>query len=595
MLFSLSFTFLFAAETVYIPDANFKAALISLGVDTNDDMEIEYAEALAVTSLDVSSMNISDLTGIEFFTNLTILNCYTNNLTLIDVEDLTVLQELRCFDNQLTSLDVSANTALVKLMCQVNELTALDVTTNTQLTHLYCLNNQLASIDVSNNVALQYFYCEVNEISSIDISANTNLKELICNNNLLTSMDVSNNPDLVVLRCHNNSISELDLTSNPDLAGLMCGGNLLTELDVSHNPGLKYLVCGSNQISSLNISVNTLLESIGLDNMPTLVDVCVWELPFPPADVTLDTTASPNAIISTDCIEEYVYIPDANFKAALLELGVDMNEDGEISVTEAQAIDSLDVHEKDIADLTGIEAFNNLIFLWCYDNQLTSLDISNLTYLTNLDCGGNLLTVLDVSTNTELLELRCYVNQLAALDISLNTGLTYIDCGSNLFTELNVSANTSLIQLLCYSSGLTALNISNNTNLEFLNISGIPTLETVCVWVLPFPAEGITVIDTDSPDVIYSECTPDIKYDVSHLKEINVYPNPAEDKIYINLPTSEPYAVSLFNISGVNVLSKISYQNQEHINVESLSAGLYFLLVQTEREVYKFKITIRKN
>ena len=66
VLFSLSY----AAETVSIPDTNFKAALIDLGVDSNGDKEIEYNEAAAVTTLDVSSQSIGDLTGIEFFTNL---------------------------------------------------------------------------------------------------------------------------------------------------------------------------------------------------------------------------------------------------------------------------------------------------------------------------------------------------------------------------------------------------------------------------------------------------------------------------------------------------------------------------------------------
>ena len=54
---------------VYIPDANFKAKLIALGVDTNTDGEIQFSEALVPTVLDVSNSNIADLTGIEAFTN----------------------------------------------------------------------------------------------------------------------------------------------------------------------------------------------------------------------------------------------------------------------------------------------------------------------------------------------------------------------------------------------------------------------------------------------------------------------------------------------------------------------------------------------
>ena len=40
-------------------------------------------------------------------------------------------------------------------------------------------------------------------------------------------------------------------------------------------------------------------------------------------------------------------------------------------------------------------------------NQLTSLDVSNNTALTYLDCGNNQLTSLDVSNNTALEYLYC--------------------------------------------------------------------------------------------------------------------------------------------------------------------------------------------
>ena len=66
------------SQNVNIPDANFLNALIEQGVDINADAMISYAEAEAVTNLDVSNSSISDLTGIEAFVNLTYLNCWNN-------------------------------------------------------------------------------------------------------------------------------------------------------------------------------------------------------------------------------------------------------------------------------------------------------------------------------------------------------------------------------------------------------------------------------------------------------------------------------------------------------------------------------------
>ena len=591
LLSLFSFSVSYAAETVYIPDANFKAALIAQGVDTNEDNEIEYDEAAAVTHLDVSSYSIADMTGIEFFMNLIVLNCYSNDLTSIDIENLTVLQEFRCFDNQLSSLDVSANTDLIKLFCYDNPIMALDVSSNTQLTHLYCMNNQLTSLDVSTNTALQYLYCYDNSIPTIDISANTDLIHFFCYNNLLTSLDISGNPDLENLRCHGNQLTELNVTGNPALTDLMCSANLITELDLTNNPELQYLLCGNNQLTSLNLSNNTNLISISMGGMPELVDICVWELPFPPEGVILDTTGSPNILFSTDCMN--VNIPDANLKEALINLGVDTNDDSEISYGEAKAEDSLDVHAENIADMTGIEAFVNLTFLWCYSNELTTLDISSLTALTDIDCGDNQLTSLDVSANTELLELRCYSNQLTSLDISVNTNLTYIDCGNNELTNLDVSANTSLKMLLCYVNNLSTLDISGNTNLEFLNISGMSSLNLVCVWELPFPPAGTTVDDHDSPNVVYStSCTPDILQAGFAPENISVYPNPAVEALYIHVSGTDHYMISITTLNGQRVYSGIGYSGEESIQLDSFIKGLYILKVLTTVECYSFKISI---
>ena len=84
------------AQNVTIPDANFKAALLAnAAINTVDDGEISVAEAQAFTGLmNVSNKSISDMTGIEEFTNLTIL---------------------RCYQNSISSLDISANTALTSL------------------------------------------------------------------------------------------------------------------------------------------------------------------------------------------------------------------------------------------------------------------------------------------------------------------------------------------------------------------------------------------------------------------------------------------------------------------------------------------------
>jgi len=76
-----------------------------------------------------------------------------------------------------------------------------------------------------------------------------------------------------------------------------------------------------------------------------------------------------------------VEIPDIAFLYTLINRGVDTNGDSLISYAEAEAVYYLNVGNRDINDITGIEAFVNLNALWCHRNNLTSLDVSNNTLL----------------------------------------------------------------------------------------------------------------------------------------------------------------------------------------------------------------------
>ena len=120
--------------------------------------------------------------------------------------------------------------------------------------------------------------------------------------------------------------------------------------------------------------------------------------------------------------------------------------------------------------LTELDVSKNtaLTELYCNKNQLTKLDVSNNTALTTLYCASNKLTELDVSNNTALTSLYCASNKLTELDVSNNTVLTRFDFGWNQLTELNVSNNTALEYLNCEFNKLTELDVSNNTALTML-------------------------------------------------------------------------------------------------------------------------------
>jgi hypothetical protein len=311
------------SQNVDIPDANFLNALLMLGVDTNEDGLISYAEAEQITALDLSGSwedpdNISNMKGIEAFVNLNTLDCSVNQLTSLDVTNNTALKELFCYYNQLTSLDVSKNINLEYLNCGGNGLTSLDVSNNTALTTLGCIGNYLTSLDVSNNTSLEYLncsyntsllelYCRGNQLTTLDLSGCNALQYLDCSSPYhydidhgeLTTLDLSGCNALQYLYCHYNRLTSLDVTDCAALQHLVCWSNDLTSLDVSNNTSLLELHCQNNQLTSLDVSNNTALQWLSIYDMPTLHEVCVWTLPFPPEGVVVSD--SPNVYYTTDC------------------------------------------------------------------------------------------------------------------------------------------------------------------------------------------------------------------------------------------------------------------------------------------------------
>ncbi|MFH1319383.1 MAG: leucine-rich repeat domain-containing protein [Bacteroidota bacterium] len=182
-----------------------------------------------------------------------------------------------------------------------------------------------------------------------------------------------------------------------------------------------------------------------------------------------------------------VFIPDTNFRNFLDTTYIGFIVGDSLLIDSATTLTgSLNCPGLNIADLTGVEYFINIMNLYCYNNLLSSLpDLSAITNLEFLNCGYNQFTVLpDLSANTALQYLWCNDNQLDSLpDLSANTALYLLDCSYNQLTTLpDLSNNTALQQLICYYNQLTALpDLSNNTALQelrcfFNQLTALPDL-----------------------------------------------------------------------------------------------------------------------
>ncbi|MGY8868663.1 MAG: leucine-rich repeat domain-containing protein, partial [Methylophagaceae bacterium] len=99
----------------YVPDQNIEQALIDAGYDTTIDGYIDNSSMLEVTQLDLSNRQITNITGLEEFTNLTSLNLSGNSLTSLSILNLNQLTSLDLSNNSLTSLDLPINNSITTL------------------------------------------------------------------------------------------------------------------------------------------------------------------------------------------------------------------------------------------------------------------------------------------------------------------------------------------------------------------------------------------------------------------------------------------------------------------------------------------------
>ena len=145
--------------------------------------------------------------------------------------------------------------------------------------------------------------------------------------------------------------------------------------------------------------------------------------------------------------EGKIYIPDTNLELALIELGYDDIPDNYIDSNKVSEILVLDLSNKQLTDLTGLENFINLENLDLSSNQLTQVPIVNFTNLKSLNLNNNLFSVLDLSFN----------EKINSLNASNNSDLTCIKVGSSLYDNLPVGyiADQASFELECNCPTLT--------------------------------------------------------------------------------------------------------------------------------------------
>ena len=244
------------------PDENFRD-YVAEEWDKNHDKYFSPSEIANAKWISCDNKEISNLKGIEFFTNIWLLECYYNNLTTIDLSHNKNLSYINCHHNQLNELDVSGLPLLETFYCGHNALPSIDVSKNEKLEDFDCQDNHLDTLDVSQNKELVKLSCGTNNLTELDVRENKKLKELSCYESKLSNLDLRNQTELEVLKCWKNPLSVLDVSANTKLKTLFVSNTNLTSLDAKNHTALA-------TFGGKNCSYNIAVEGDGKFDLTTL-------------------------------------------------------------------------------------------------------------------------------------------------------------------------------------------------------------------------------------------------------------------------------------------------------------------------------------
>jgi hypothetical protein len=342
--------------------------------------------------------------------------------------------------------------------------------------------------------------------------------------------------------CSNNQILSIGIADCAFLSALFCSNNQIKNIDLSACTQLQYLFCNNNQLTSLNLNNNQALEELRCqDNQLTNLDV------------------SQKALI------------------------------------------------KDI---------------YCNNNQLENLDARECATLVYLSCHNNHLTNLNTSGCKKLEYLYCYNNQLTNMDLSSNTVLKNLWCYKNRLPLSNLFAASELLQKqddkLFGSQTLLPQNAVIETNL-FLDQSvfnGIYTNYTITQNGNPAPESDYSITDgkisfhklgtyqvTMTNNAIVSNIfypakveielvIVDVGIEENGMLDVIIYPNPTMGELTIDNGELTITNIEIYDVFGRKQSSNHRITSSSHhlINISNLPAGIYFIKVTAQENVYTQKI-----
>lgn len=443
------FAFTATAQIINFPDANFKAKLLTssqfnitalnssytnIKIDTNNDGEIQQSEALNVWGLNLTNSGITNLAGLENFTNLRWLYMFQNAIANYNFPQLTNLRTLHVSGSvfqSITNPNLVIPTNIQELGLEGFNFTQEPVLTNfTQLTSLRITNSGLTSFTSTNYPPLTSLSIQNESLNTIDLS-NQNLNSITFENMPnLTSINVSNsnilqfvyiwecpmlnnlnmpqtNPNLNTLELLNVAVPSVNTSGYPNLYYFKLKAyTLTTPLDFSNN--LSLITFRYSGLPNMYYFNNT-----NLQNFPNLNEFAITDTPINgPVNFTINGQSN-----------KIVVLDNCGITSATIQ-----------NLNPGDQNDSFGLTLRNNVNLTSFDASNvaGLTTLITNGSPISNLNVTNCQKLGTLNLNNSLLTSLDLST-TSVFWLGIY-NSPNITSVNLKNGI--ITTSNNIFFDL---------------------------------------------------------------------------------------------------------------------------------------------------------------
>ena len=420
-----------SAQVVEIPDLNLESA-IREELKLPNGTPITQQEMLKLERLDAGgNRGITDLTGLEYATNLKSLGLYHNPIT--DIGPFTHLTQLEGFN---------------LWGCRIVDLSPLRNLKN--LTSIILGNNQISELSpLSELTNLSFLELESNQISDVNpLAGLINLTVLEVDSNRIVDISpLANLIRLENLRLDRNAI--MDITP---LAGL----KNLKKLYLAENPIHDFSPLAELEGVELDLEI----DLSRLDELNIVVEV-----PDPNLEQAIRETLSlPDGMLLTQTL--------------MLQLtGLETGERGIIDLTgieHATNLHYLNLGGNQIRDIRPLSALISLTGLSLYNNSVTDIaSLANLTNLTYLNLAHNGVETLEpLSSLIRLQTLDLFDNRVRDITPVVNmTALTALILTHNQVGDLTPLANHPSLEKLYIRDNLVAdfspLNGLNLIELEY--------------------------------------------------------------------------------------------------------------------------------